>query len=41
MAGGIINQFYDREKDKITKPFRSKLQKLPRAEVLFVCLSYT
>ncbi|MCL1668766.1 UbiA family prenyltransferase [Elizabethkingia ursingii] len=26
MAGGIINQFYDREKDKITKPFRSKLQ---------------
>ncbi|OPB98822.1 prenyltransferase [Elizabethkingia meningoseptica] len=26
MAGGIINQFYDREKDKITKPFRSRLQ---------------
>lgn len=25
-AGGIINQFYDREKDKITKPFRSQLQ---------------
>ncbi len=26
LAGGIINQFYDREKDQITKPFRSRLQ---------------
>ena len=26
IAGGIINQFYDREKDKLTKPFRSKIQ---------------
>ena len=26
VAGGIINQFYDREKDKITKPFRTKIQ---------------
>lgn len=26
LAGGIINQFYDQEKDKITKPFRSKIQ---------------
>ena len=26
LAGGIINQFYDREKDQITKPFRTKLQ---------------
>ncbi|MGX9987393.1 UbiA family prenyltransferase [Chryseobacterium sp. POL2] len=26
MAGGIINQFYDREKDQITKPFRSRIQ---------------
>lgn len=25
-AGGIINQFYDFEKDKIQKPFRTKLQ---------------
>ncbi len=25
-AGGIINQFYDVEKDKLQKPFRSKLQ---------------
>ncbi|WP_187478074.1 UbiA family prenyltransferase [Amniculibacterium sp. G2-70] len=25
-AGGIINQFYDKEKDKITRPFRTKLQ---------------
>lgn len=25
-AGGIINQFYDREKDKIQKPFRTRLQ---------------
>lgn len=25
-AGGIINQFYDLEKDKIQKPFRSRLQ---------------
>lgn len=25
-CGGIINQFYDREKDQITKPFRTKLQ---------------
>lgn len=25
-AGGIINRFYDREKDQIQKPFRSKLQ---------------
>lgn len=26
LAGGIINQFYDREKDKIAKPFRTRLQ---------------
>ncbi len=26
LAGGIINQFYDFEKDKITKPFRSKIR---------------
>lgn len=25
-AGGIINQFYDREKDQLTKPFRTRLQ---------------
>ncbi|WP_034691212.1 geranylgeranylglycerol-phosphate geranylgeranyltransferase [Kaistella palustris] len=27
LAGGIINQFYDREKDQLTKPFRTRLQK--------------
>ncbi len=27
LSGGIINQFYDREKDQLTKPFRSKLQR--------------
>ncbi len=26
LAGGIINQFYDREKDQIVKPFRSRIQ---------------
>src|SRR5690606_3739884 len=26
LAGGIINQFYDREKDQLVKPFRSRLQ---------------
>ena len=26
LAGGIINQFYDLEKDQLTKPFRTKLQ---------------
>ena len=26
-AGGIINQFYDREKDQLTKPFRTRLQR--------------
>lgn len=26
LAGGIINQFYDKEKDALTKPFRSKIQ---------------
>lgn len=26
LAGGIINQFYDREKDQITRPFRTKIQ---------------
>ena len=26
LAGGIINQFYDREKDRITKPFRTQIQ---------------
>lgn len=26
LAGGIINQFYDREKDKVTRPFRFRLQ---------------
>ncbi|MFC6267942.1 UbiA family prenyltransferase [Frigoriflavimonas asaccharolytica] len=29
-AGGIINQFYDREKDKLTKPFRSRIQSFIR-----------
>ena len=28
LAGGIINQFYDREKDQLTKPFRSKNQRI-------------
>ena len=27
LAGGIINQFYDREKDQLTKPFRTRVQK--------------
>jgi 4-hydroxybenzoate polyprenyltransferase len=27
LAGGIINQFYDREKDQLIKPFRTKIQK--------------
>ncbi len=26
LCGGIINQFYDRDKDQIVKPFRSRLQ---------------
>ena len=26
LAGGIINRFYDKEKDQLTKPFRSRLQ---------------
>ena len=26
LAGGIINQFYDREKDQVTKPFRTRIQ---------------
>lgn len=26
LCGGMINQFYDRDKDKLTKPFTSKLQ---------------
>ncbi|MCC2590150.1 UbiA family prenyltransferase [Chryseobacterium sp. MFBS3-17] len=26
LAGGIINQFYDREKDQLAKPFRSRVQ---------------
>lgn len=26
LAGGIINQFYDKEKDRVTKPFRSRIQ---------------
>ena len=25
-AGGIINRFYDKEKDEVEKPFRSRLQ---------------
>lgn len=27
LAGGVINQFYDREKDSFTRPFRSNLQR--------------
>ena len=27
LAGGIINQFYDRERDQLTKPFRTRIQK--------------
>jgi len=26
LAGGIINQFYDKEKDELAKPFRTRLQ---------------
>ena len=26
LAGGIINQFYDREKDQLVKPFRTRIQ---------------
>lgn len=26
LAGGIINQFYDKEKDSLVKPFRSRIQ---------------
>ncbi len=26
LAGGIINQFYDLEKDQVTKPFRTRVQ---------------
>lgn len=26
LAGGIINRFYDKEKDKVTKPFRYRIQ---------------
>ncbi len=26
LAGGIINQFYDKEKDRVTRPFRTRLQ---------------
>jgi 4-hydroxybenzoate polyprenyltransferase len=26
LAGGIINQFYDREKDHLVKPFRTRIQ---------------
>lgn len=26
LAGGIINRFYDKEKDQLTKPFRSRIQ---------------
>lgn len=27
LAGGIINQFYDQEKDRVTKPLRARIQK--------------
>lgn len=27
LAGGIINQFYDQEKDQLTKPFRTRIQR--------------
>lgn len=26
LAGGIINQFYDRDKDRVSKPFRTRIQ---------------
>lgn len=40
LAGGIINQFYDQEKDQLTKPFRSKLQSfLKQKYFLFAYLS--
>lgn len=29
-AGGIINQFYDKEKDKLIKPFRTRIQSFLR-----------
>lgn len=39
-AGGIINQFYDREKDQLTKPFRTKLQSfLKQKYFLYVYLT--
>ena len=40
LAGGIINQFYDREKDQLTKPFRSRIQKfLKQKYFLYAYLS--
>ena len=40
LSGGIINQFYDREKDQLTKPFRSRIQKfLKQKYFLYAYLS--
>lgn len=47
LAGGIINQFYDREKDQLTKPFRTKIQKFLKqkyflyAYLILVAISLT
>lgn len=40
LAGGIINQFYDREKDRVIKPFRSRIQNfLQQKYFLYVYIS--
>ncbi len=39
-AGGLINQFYDKEKDQITKPFRSYFQSLLKRNIFFTLIYY-
>ncbi len=36
-AGGIINHFYDREKDRIQKPFRTRLQSFLKLKYFLYC----
>ena len=42
LAGGIINQFYDFEKDHVVKPFRTRIQSFIKQKYfLYVYLAFT
>ncbi|STC96712.1 Uncharacterised protein [Chryseobacterium carnipullorum] len=40
LAGGIINQFYDLEKDHIVKPFRTRIQSFIKQKYFYMLILF-